>query len=179
MPGWWCGPNDREPLDHATLTPCTAETAGSPVLWIIAAAVLYTQIKRLQLLRRHRSYLGLGSYGVREAFVAAALVALTVSHAGWLVFYVWQHQAAFHYLYESTMLLYWGAALVGHLVSPDHLPCSQVKANLLHACAGCYMARKTAVCVNPPEILDVASSSYILLGFVHYSAHLHRALGYC
>ncbi len=113
MPAWWCGPTDTKPIDHYTLTPCTAETAGSPIMWLIAAALLYTQIKRVQLLKRHRSYLNLGNYGIREAFVAAALVALTVSHVGWLAFYIWQHQAAYHYLYEATMALYWGTALVG------------------------------------------------------------------
>ena len=113
MPAWWCGATDREPVDHAALTPCTAETASSPVMWIVAAAVLYTQIKRIQLLKRHRSYLSPSQYGVRQAFVSAALVALTVSHIGWLAFYIWQHQAAFHYLYESTMVVYWLAALVG------------------------------------------------------------------
>ena len=81
-------------------------------MWLIAAAILYTQIKRVQLLKRHRSYLNLGNYGIREAFVAAALVALTTTHLVWLAFYVWQHQAAYHYLYEGTMSVYWGAALV-------------------------------------------------------------------
>ncbi|KAL0050286.1 hypothetical protein WJX82_008140 [Trebouxia sp. C0006] len=80
-------------------------------MWLIAAALLYTQIKRVQLLKRHRSYLNLGNYGIREAFVAAALVALTVSHVAWLAFYIWQRQAAYHYLCEATMALYWGAAL--------------------------------------------------------------------
>ncbi|DBB08612.1 TPA: hypothetical protein ACH3X3_008741 [Trebouxia sp. C0006] len=111
MPAWWCGPTDTKPIDHYTLTPCTAETAGSPIMWLIAAALLYTQIKRVQLLKRHRSYLNLGNYGIREAFVAAALVALTVSHVAWLAFYIWQRQAAYHYLCEATMALYWGAAL--------------------------------------------------------------------
>ena len=79
---------------------------------LIAAAVLYVQFNRIRLLKRHRSYLNLGNYGILEAFVAAALVALTVSHTGWLIFYIVQHQAAYHYLYEAIMILCWGAALV-------------------------------------------------------------------
>ena len=117
MPGWWCGPADTKAVDHSTLTPCTAETAGSPVMLLIAAVVLYVQLNRVRLLKRHRSYLGLGNYGIIEAFVAAVLVALTVSHAGWLVFYIVQRQAAYHYLYEAVMALCWAAALVRHLLS--------------------------------------------------------------
>lgn len=112
MPGWWCGPTDTKPVDHSTLTPCTTETAGSPVMLLIAAVVLYVQLNRVRLLRRHRSYLGLRNYGILEAFVAAVLVALTVSHVGWLIFYLVQHQAAYHYLYEAVMATYWAAALV-------------------------------------------------------------------
>ena len=112
MSRWWCGPSDTKPLDHSTFTPCTAATAGSPVLLLIAAAVLYVQLNRIRLLKRHRAYLNLRNYGIIEAFVAAALVALAVSHSGWLVYYIIQHQAAYHYLYESTMALYWGLALV-------------------------------------------------------------------
>lgn len=112
MPGWWCGPTDTKAVDHSTLTPCTTETAGSPVMLLIAVTVLYIQLNRVRLLTRHRSYLGLGNYGILEAFVAAVLVALTVSHVGWLIFYLVQHQAAYHYLYETVMALYWAAALV-------------------------------------------------------------------
>ena len=112
MPGWWCGSTDTKAVDHSTLTPCTAETVGSPVMLLIAATVLYIQLNRVRLLKRHRSYLGLRNYGILEAFVAAVLVALTVSHVGWLIFYIVQHQAAYHYLYEAVMALYWAAALV-------------------------------------------------------------------
>ena len=117
MPGWWCGPADTKAVDHSTLTPCTAETAGSPVMLLIAAVVLYVQLNRVRLLKRHRSYLGLGNYGIIEAFVAAVLVALTVSHTGWLIFYIVQRQAAYHYLYEAVMATYWAAALVRCLLS--------------------------------------------------------------
>ncbi|KAL3160766.1 hypothetical protein ABBQ38_009179 [Trebouxia sp. C0009 RCD-2024] len=78
---------------------------------LIAATVLYVQFNRVRLLKRHRSYLGLGNYGILEAFVAAVLVALTVSHVGWLIFYLVQRQAAYHYLYEAVMATYWAAAL--------------------------------------------------------------------
>ena len=117
MPGWWCGPADTKAVDHSTLTPCTAETAGSPVMLLIAAIVLYVQMNRVRLLKRHRSYLGLGNYGIIEAFVAAVLVALTVSHTGWLIFYLVQRQAAYHYLYEAVMAMYWAAALVWRFLS--------------------------------------------------------------
>lgn len=99
------------------MTPCTAETAGSPIMLLVAAIVLYVQLNRVRLLKRHRSYLGLGNYGIIEAFVAAVLVALTVSHTGWLIFYAVQHQAAYHYLYEAVMATYWAAALVRCLLS--------------------------------------------------------------
>ena len=106
---------------------------------LIAAAVLYIQLNRVRLLKRHRSYLGLGNYGIIEAFVAAVLVALTVSHIGWLIFYTIQRQAAYHYLYESAMATYWAAALV-----------RDIKLLLSVPHAG---ASTTSVSLGPPDAL--------------------------
>lgn len=179
MPGWWCGPADTKAVDHSTLTPCTAETAGSPVLLLIAAIVLYVQLNRVRLLKRHRSYLGLGNYGIIEAFVAAVLVALTVSHTGWLIFYIAQHQAAYHYLYEAVMAIYWAAALVRCLSLL--LFCTTGDPALQHECtvctAGSGVARKTALCLGTPQVPHMAGSSCIHLGIVHLCANLPGTLG--
>lgn len=112
MPQWWCGSSDTTLVDHYTLTPCTTETVVTPLILLISAGVLYTQQKRVTLLTRHRSYLNLGHYGLREATVAATLFAVAVSHSVWLVHYLVQRQAAFHYLFEASLALNWCAALV-------------------------------------------------------------------
>lgn len=175
MPGWLCGPADTKAVDHSTVTPCTAETAGSPVMLLIAAIVLYVQLNRVRLLTRHRSYLGLGNYGIIEAFVAAVLVALAVSHTGWLIFYIVQHQAAYHYLYEAVMAMYWAAALVG--VSRDCCLHHSTPAQCTVCTAGSGMARKAAFCLCAPQVPHMASSSCLHLGAVYLSANLLGTLG--
>lgn len=124
MPGPWCGHSDSTFVDHQTLTPCTAETVASPLFLLVSGAVLYTQYKRVKLLRRHRSYLGLGSFGFREATVSASVLTLAVSHTVWLVHYIVQHQAAFHFLYEAVFAVTWCAALVSLFTLLDFLGCN-------------------------------------------------------
>lgn len=163
MPGWWCGPADTKAVDHSTLTPCTAETAGSPVMLLIAAVVLYVQLNRVRLLKRHRSYLGLGNYGIIEAFVAAVLVALTVSHTGWLVFYIVQRHAAYHYLYEAVMATYWAAALVRRLLFllfTSH-PTASTTTHLRSLQAVVWQGRQTSVSVHLKFLIWPAAVVYI------------------
>ena len=179
MPGWWCGPADTKAVDHSTLTPCTAETAGSPVMLLIAAVVLYVQLNRVRLLKRHRSYLGLGNYGIIEAFVAAVLVALTVSHTGWLVFYIVQRHAAYHYLYEAVMATYWAAALVRRPpFSVVHIAPDCLHYNPPPFTAGSGMARQTDLCLSASQVPHMASGSRIYLGPVHLSTNLPGTLGH-
>lgn len=163
MPGWWCGPTDTKAVDHSTLTPCTAETVGSPVMLLIAATVLYVQFNRVRLLKRHRSYLGLGNYGILEAFVAAVLVALTVSHVGWLIFYLVQRQAAYHYLYEAVMATYWAAALVRSnlplLAAPHLCPLQQHIARAMQAVV--WQGRQHSVSVHLKFLIWPAAIVYI------------------
>lgn len=116
MPGWWCGSCDTTLVDHFTLTPCTAETVAVPLVLLVSTVVLYAQLKRVKLLKHHRSYLGLGDSGLREATVAALVFAVAVSHIVWLVHYSVQRKAAFHYLYETALALNWCAALVSSIV---------------------------------------------------------------
>lgn len=117
MPHWWCGSCDTTLVDHLTWTPCTTETVVAPLVLLVSAAVLYAQQKRVKLLKPHRSYLGLGESGLREATVAALVFAVAVSHSVWLVHYLVQRKAAFHYLYETALALNWCAALVSSVTS--------------------------------------------------------------
>lgn len=185
MPGWWCGSCDTTFVDHYTLTPCTAETVVTPLILLVSAAVLYAQQKRVKLLRSHRSYLSLNHYGLREAFVAASLLAIAVSHSVWLVHYLVQHKAAFHYLYESGFAAVWCAALVssmGFCATSRHMQCAVVlldfyRHKLLSLCTGCALARQETHSVSAPQVPAVASNVRVFMGCVHFYPHLYRALG--
>ncbi|KAK9823014.1 hypothetical protein WJX81_007044 [Elliptochloris bilobata] len=105
----WCGQYDRTAWAHGTLTPCITETTLAPLLVLLAATVLVTQLRRLAVLAR-RPYLDTKHIGAADILACVCYAALALSHAGWLVYWLVVRGAPFEVFFEACLLAVWLAA---------------------------------------------------------------------
>ena len=88
-----------------------AETTLAPLLVLLAASVLVTQLRRLAVLAR-RPYLETRRTGAADLLLCACYAALAASHAGWLVYWAVAPGAPFELFFEACLTAVWAAAEV-------------------------------------------------------------------
>ncbi len=96
--------------------PCTlrrAETTLAPLLVLLAAAVLVTQLRRLGVLAR-RPYLEEKRSSAADKAICVLYALLVASHAAWVVYWSLRGGAPFEIFFDAAMLAVWLAAEVLH-----------------------------------------------------------------
>ena len=96
--------------------PCTlrcAETTLAPLLVLLAAAVLVTQLRRLGVLAR-RPYLEEKRSSAADKAICVLYALLVASHAAWVMYWSLRGGAPFEIFFDAAMLAVWLAAEVPH-----------------------------------------------------------------
>ena len=91
-----------------------AETTLAPLLVLLAASVLVTQLRRLAVLAR-RPYLETRRTSAADLLACICYAALAASHAGWLIYWAVVHGPPFELFFEACLLAVWAAAEVRRL----------------------------------------------------------------
>lgn len=98
-----------------------AETTLAPLLVLLAASVLVTQLRRLAVLAR-RPYLETRRTSAADLLACVCYAALAASHAGWLIYWAVVHGPPFKLFFEACLLAVWAAAEVRRLREHCRVP---------------------------------------------------------